>query len=54
MKTQTAITSILAAYVALAALQDGPIQFWLVALAPLLVLGVGLALHVADQHKTRF
>ena len=46
------VASMLAGYVTLAALQEGAIQFWLVALAPLLVLGVGFVLHVADQRET--
>jgi hypothetical protein len=52
MKTQITVASILAAYVTLAALQEGAIQFWLVALAPVLVLGVGFVLHLADQSQT--
>ena len=48
MKTQIAIWSIVAGYVGLAALQDGAIQFWLVALAPAVVLAVAFALIVAD------
>jgi hypothetical protein len=51
MKTQLAIGSIVAGYVTLAALQDGPIQFWLFALAPAVVLGVGFALHLRDQSE---
>ena len=49
MKTNIAVASIVAAYLAFAALQDGPIQVWLMALAPLLLLGVGFVLHVADR-----
>lgn len=52
MKTQTAIGAILAGYITVAAAADGPMQFWLVALAPLAVLGVGFALHVLDQRET--
>jgi hypothetical protein len=48
MKMKLAIGSIVAGYLALAALQDGAIQFWLVALAPAVVLGVAFALLVAD------
>lgn len=53
MKTQLAIGSIVAGYLALAALQDGPIQFWLVALAPAVVLGVGFALHLRDESEAQ-
>ena len=52
MKTNIALASIVGAYLALAALQDGPIQVWLVALAPVLLLGVGFVLHVGDRHES--
>lgn len=49
MKTQIAIWLIVASYLLAALAQDGPLQCWLVALAPFVVLGVGFALHVGDQ-----
>ena len=52
MKTNIAVASIVGAYLAFAALQDGPIQVWLMALAPLLLLGVGFVLHVADRPES--
>ncbi len=52
MKTNFAVVAIVGAYLAIAALQDGPIQVWLVALAPLLLLGVGFVLDVGDRHET--
>jgi hypothetical protein len=53
MKTNIAVASIVAAYLAFAALQDGPIQVWLMALAPLLLLGVGFVLYVGDRPGSR-
>lgn len=53
MKTQITIWAMLAGYVTLAALQDGPIQFWLFALSPALVLAVGFALHLRDHSEAR-
>lgn len=51
MKTSIALASIVGAYLIVAALQDDPIQVWLVGLAPLLLLGVGFVLHVGDRHE---
>lgn len=51
MKTNIAVASVVGAYLTFAALQDGPIQVWLMALAPLLLLGVGFVLHVGDRHE---
>src|SRR5690349_19429012 len=52
MKTNLAVALLIGGYLAFAALEEGPIQFWLVALAPLLLLGVGFVLHVGDVHET--
>lgn len=52
MKTNIAVAALVGAYLACAALQDGPIQVWLVALAPVLLLGVGFVLHVGDRHRS--
>jgi hypothetical protein len=52
MKTHIAVASIFGGYLATAALQEGPIQCWLVALAPLVLLAIGFVLHVGDAHKT--
>jgi hypothetical protein len=51
MKTHIALASVVGGYLALAALQEGPIQFWLVALAPLVVLAVGFVLHLGDARE---
>ena len=52
MKTHIALASIFGGYLAIAGLQEGPIQCWLVALAPLVLLAVGFVLQVGDAHKT--
>jgi hypothetical protein len=52
MKTHIAVASIFGGYLAIAALQEGPIQCWLVALAPLVLLAIGFVLHVGDAHNT--
>jgi drug/metabolite transporter superfamily protein YnfA len=51
MKTNLAVASVVGAYLTFAALQEEPIQVWLVALAPLLLLAVGFVLHVGDRHE---
>lgn len=52
MKTNIALALLIAGYLGFAALEEGPFQFWLVALAPLLLLGVGFVLHVGDVQDT--
>lgn len=53
MKVKILITSILAAYVALAAAQDGPVQVWLFTLTPLAIISVAFVLMIADKPPLR-
>jgi hypothetical protein len=53
MKLKLLIASILAAYVGLAAAQDGPIQVWLFTFAPLVVVAIAFVLIVADAPRRR-
>jgi len=49
MKEKLLIASLLAGYVCLAAAQDGPLQVWLTALAPLALIAVAFVLEVLDS-----
>ena len=53
MKLKLLIASILAAYVGLAAAQDGPIQVWLFTFAPLALVAIAFVLIVADSRRPR-
>jgi hypothetical protein len=48
-----ATLAVLAAYVGSAALQDGPIQVWLLALAPFALAAIATALHVIEPSEPR-
>jgi len=47
----TAVAFVLLAYLALAALQDGPLQVGLLIFAPFALIAIGLVLHVADHSR---
>ena len=44
---------VLAAYLGSAALQEGPMQVWLLVLAPFALAGIATALHIIDPSEPR-
>jgi hypothetical protein len=51
MKTILVIGILLAGYFGLAFLQDGPVQIWFAALAPVVLVLVGFVLDVGDSSR---
>jgi hypothetical protein len=51
MKLHISIGTMVAGYVSVAVAQEGALQFWLVALAPALLIAVAFALLVSDQPR---
>jgi len=49
MKVKLLVASLLAAYLACALVQDGPLQVWLTALAPLALILLAFVLQVLDS-----
>jgi hypothetical protein len=48
-----ATLAVLAAYLGSAALQDGPIQVWLLVLAPFALAAIATALHIIEPSEPR-
>jgi hypothetical protein len=53
MKPKRTIGLLLAGYVILATVQDGPIQVWLIVLAPLALIAIAFVMQVADHSLPR-
>ena len=53
MRTGVAVGLVLLGYAALATAQDGPLQVWLLILAPFALLAAALVLYIADRRKPR-
>jgi hypothetical protein len=51
VRQRLAIVLIIAGYFGVAAAQDGPIQVWLLILAPFVLIAVALVLHITDLSK---
>ena len=49
MKAKLLLAALVAGYFGVAYSQDGPVQIWLAALAPLVFVLVGVVLEVADS-----
>jgi hypothetical protein len=52
MKAVVTIGLVLLGYLALAAVQDGPLQVWLLAFAPFALMAIALVLHISDYSKS--
>lgn len=52
MRTVAAVGLVLGAYAALAAALDGPLQVWLLILAPLALVVMALVMHIAEDSKS--
>lgn len=51
MRPKVTIGLVLVGYLALAATQEGPLQVWLLALAPFALIATALVLHISDYSK---
>jgi hypothetical protein len=51
MNVTAAIRLVLVGYLTLAAVQDGPMQVWLLVLAPFALIAIALVLHIAEYSK---
>ena len=54
MKSTRAIVLLLLGFGALAVVLDGPLQVWLLILAPFTLIALALVLHFADRPKSDF
>lgn len=52
MKTALVIILVLIGMLALAAVQDGPLQVWLLVLAPFALVVVALVIHIVEYSKS--
>ena len=53
MKITLLITAILGAYIAVSAAQKGPIQVWLLAFSPFVIIAIAFALYIVDEATLR-
>ena len=52
MRTVAAVGFVLGAYAAFAAALDGPLQVWLLILAPFVLVVLALVIHIAEYSKS--
>ena len=52
MKTALVIILVMIGMLALAAVQDGPLQVWLLVLAPFALVVVALVIHIVEYSKS--